>query len=75
MCYQDVSTDIRNDIIQELEVIKRKDYEKNEKKLQVIPKDEIKSIIGRSPDYADAIMMRMIFELGLQANQDISVVW
>ena len=32
-------------------------------KLQIIPKEIIKAIIGRSPDYADAIMMRMYYQL------------
>lgn len=32
-------------------------------KLMVKPKDEIKKILGRSPDYSDALMMRMYFEL------------
>ena len=29
-----------------------------------ISKEDIKNIIGRSPDYSDALMMRMWFELG-----------
>lgn len=74
-CYSDIDVEVRNDLIQELEILKRKDYEKNEKKLAVIPKDQIKEIIGRSPDWADNLMMRMYFELGLQANTEISVVW
>ena len=73
--YSSVETEIQSNIIEELEAIKSKEPEKNEKKLQVIPKDAIKETLGRSPDYADAMMMRMIFELGLQANQEISVVW
>lgn len=32
-------------------------------KLQVIPKSEIKEMIGRSPDFADCLSMRAIFEL------------
>jgi len=32
-------------------------------KLRVIPKDEIKSAIGHSPDYADNFAMRMALEL------------
>ena len=32
-------------------------------KLKLIPKENIRSIIGRSPDYSDAIMMRMYYEL------------
>ena len=32
-------------------------------KLAIIPKDEIKKIIGRSPDEADCLMMRMWFEV------------
>lgn len=49
-------------ITEELEQIKKKDQD-SEKKLQVVSKDEIKEAIGRSPDYADAIMMREYFEL------------
>ena len=74
-CSSSISGDIMTHMIEELEVVKRKDYDKNEKKLQVVPKDMMKDSLGRSPDYADTMMMRMYFELGLQANQDISVVW
>ncbi len=31
--------------------------------LQIASKDEIKEAIGRSPDYADTLMMRMYFEV------------
>lgn len=57
-------TDLDNKkmIIEDLEQIKRKDADKDGK-LQIIPKDEIKENIGRSPDFSDAMMMRMLFEL------------
>jgi phage terminase large subunit len=49
-------------IIEELEMIKRHKSD-SDGKLQVTPKDEIKRRTNKSPDYADAIMMRMHFEL------------
>jgi hypothetical protein len=49
-------------IIDELEHVKGKDWEKVQK-LQIIPKEEIKEKLGRSPDFADALMMRMYFDL------------
>lgn len=52
----------QNDIVQEFDMIRRKNIDKDGK-LAVTGKDEIKRIHGRSPDYADAIMMRMYFEL------------
>lgn len=52
----------RNSIIQELEQVRRKNYDKDAK-LQLISKDSVKLAIGRSPDYSDAIMMRMFYEL------------
>ena len=52
----------KNNIIEELEQIRSKDMDKDNK-LQVIQKDSIKAIIGRSPDYADTIMMRMYYEI------------
>jgi len=45
-------------LMQELEVLKIKD--KVEGKLYMTSKDEVKKLIGRSPDVADAIMMRMM---------------
>lgn len=53
---------VREQIIEELEQIKSKDADKDGK-LQIQPKDKIKEVIGRSPDYADTLMMRMAFEL------------
>ncbi len=49
-------------IIQELSLIKRKNIDKDGK-LQIVSKEDIKNMIGRSPDYSDAIMMRIYFTL------------
>jgi len=57
---QDIQT--VNMLTQELEQVKRKDIDKDGK-LSVLPKEKIKELIGRSPDYSDALMMRMWFVL------------
>lgn len=54
--------EIKQSLIEELEAIKAKD-EVIEGKLSVESKDKVKEMIGRSPDIADAIMMRIYFEL------------
>jgi phage terminase large subunit len=53
---------VRDEIVQELQQTKRKDTAPDAP-LQVVPKDEIKEALGRSPDLADTLMMRMYFEL------------
>ena len=53
---------VKNNIIEELEQVRTKDADKDNK-LQMIPKDTIKGIIGRSPDYSDAMAMRMYYEI------------
>lgn len=53
---------VKNQMIEELEQVRMKDADKDNK-LQIIPKDTIKSILGRSPDYADALAMRMYYEI------------
>lgn len=53
--------DLRAQLSEELEQVKAKDFDKD-RKLQIIGKDEIKARIGRSPDIADNLMMRMWFE-------------
>lgn len=54
--------DIQDAIKEELGQIKQKDMDKDGKKA-IIPKEQVKEIIGRSPDYSDMIMMRMYFTL------------
>jgi len=54
--------EIKKRIIEDLEQIKRHDADKDGK-LKVTPKEIIKEMMGRSPDFADAIMMRMFFLL------------
>jgi phage terminase large subunit len=61
-------------LCQELQAIKQKDYDKDGK-LSVIPKDEMKRILGRSPDYADAMMMRMFFEIKDTGTKDWSLLF
>jgi hypothetical protein len=50
----------REIIVEELEQVKQKDVDKDGR-LAIIGKDAIKSVIGRSPDEADALMMRVFF--------------
>jgi hypothetical protein len=57
-------------IIEELDVIKQKNPDKWWK-LQILTKEEIKRLISRSPDFADAIAMRMWFELVKQPEIQI----
>lgn len=52
----------REMIIEDLQQLKKKET-KDESVLQLIPKDEIKEALGRSPDFGDMLMMRMYFEL------------
>lgn len=53
---------VKAEIEEELGQIKQKDTD-TDKKLQLVPKDEVKENIGRSPDYGDMMIMRMYFEL------------
>ena len=53
---------VKNYIIEELEQVRTKDADKDNK-LQIKPKDDVKAILGRSPDYADALAMRMFYEI------------
>lgn len=51
-------------ITEELEQIKRDKVDKDDQKKRIVPKDTIKENLGRSPDFADVLMMRMYFEVG-----------
>jgi hypothetical protein len=51
-------------IIQELQAIERGNIDKDTKP-SINSKDSQKQILGRSPDYADALMMRMWFNVGI----------
>jgi PBSX family phage terminase large subunit len=57
-----ITQEAKEKLIQELEVIRVADIDKDTK-LSIISKEQIKQIIGRSPDFSDAIMFRMYWEL------------
>jgi len=52
----------KNFIIEELEQVRRKNFDKDTK-LQIVSKDEVKNSINRSPDFSDALAMRMYYEI------------
>lgn len=54
-------------IIEELEQVKQKSMDSDLKK-GIVPKDKVKELIGRSPDFSDTIMMREHFELKPKKN-------
>lgn len=56
------SEEVKQWIIEELEQVKQKNID-NDKKKGVVPKEKVKELIGRSPDFSDTIMMREYFEL------------
>lgn len=49
-------------IIEELQQVRIKKLDSDGKK-GILPKDKVKEALGRSPDFADTIMMRVFFEL------------
>jgi hypothetical protein len=51
-----------DDLTQELLSVRLKDTDKDNK-VAVHSKDEMKKILGKSPDISDALMMRMLFEV------------
>ncbi|HEX8517536.1 MAG TPA: terminase family protein [Bacteroidia bacterium] len=57
-----INDEQKKSLIQELEVIRMIDTDKDSK-LAIISKDKIKQLISRSPDYSDAIMFRMWYEI------------
>lgn len=56
---------IKELIIEELEQIKRDNVDKDDQKKKIVPKELIKEMLGRSPDFADILMMRMFFVVGM----------
>ena len=57
--------DAKKFIIEELEQVKQKDVDSDLKK-GVVPKDKVKELLGRSPDFADCLMMRKYFDISPQ---------
>ena len=51
-----------DELTQELLAVKLKDVDKDNK-VQVQSKDEMKKVLGKSPDLSDALMMRMYYEI------------
>jgi len=51
-----------DELTQELLAVKLKDIDKDNK-VAVMSKDEMKKILGKSPDLSDAFMMRMYYEI------------
>ena len=60
--FKDVTPEVKQLLIEDLEQIKKKDPDKDGK-LALVPKEEMKERLGRSTDYGDAFMMRMLFEV------------
>lgn len=53
----------QQEIIEELELVRRDKVDKDSVKLSIEGKDKQKQRLGRSPDVADALMMRMYYEV------------
>lgn len=60
--YFPIDVHLQNYVSNELRAIKKAET-KSDGKLGIEPKDKVKAILGRSPDYVDALVMRCVFEL------------
>lgn len=58
----ELSTKQKEMIIEDLEQVKSYNSD-SDGKMQILPKSEIKQLIGRSPDYSDSMAMRLFFEI------------
>lgn len=55
-------------IIEELGVLKADNVNADERKKKIISKDKMKELLGRSPDYLDMLLMKMIFHVKPQRS-------
>ncbi|MDR0575633.1 MAG: phage terminase large subunit [Tannerella sp.] len=64
------SNEQRDRIIEEVGVLKRYDIDNDTSRKRIIPKEEMKQLLQRSPDYLDMLIMGMFFEInrGLITN-------
>ena len=60
---KNVSRQLKEVIAEELSQLKRDNVDKDDQKLKIISKEEMKENIGRSPDFLDALIFRMYFEV------------
>jgi len=63
----------REQLIAELEQVKSKDIDADRKRA-VMPKDDVRETLGRSPDLADCFIMRMFFELQPGLGKAASII-
>ena len=69
----ELSTKQEEAIIEELEQVKATDSD-SDGKLKIINKQQIKQNIGRSPDYSDAMMMRMFYQLVPNPPKNLGII-
>lgn len=70
----DEPTDLVTMLSEELALVRAKYVDDDNKKLQVAPKEEAKEYLGRSPDFADALMMRMYLEVNPTGQDDPAAI-
>lgn len=66
----DVASNHKEMIVEDLEQLKTYEADKDGK-LKILPKEEIKKAIGRSPDFRDVFMMRKYFDYIRQTSTGI----
>lgn len=54
---------VREWLTNDLEQIKEQNVDSDDKKRQLVPKEEVKIVLGRSPDFGDTFLMRAVFDL------------
>lgn len=50
-------------LIADLEQVKEQHIDTDDKKRRLVPKEEVKIVLGRSPDFGDTFIMRALFDL------------
>lgn len=65
----DEKIDFEELLTEDLEQIKAKNIDADDRKLDLLPKERVVELLGRSPDFGDAMIMRMIFFLKLPKTE------
>lgn len=68
-----IPDDHKSEMIEELQVVRHKPTNKVGK-LEMVDKGEVKKMLGRSPDFSDAMAYRMRFEYGSAGKKTFSII-